>query len=57
MRDDDKSKKLDEQDKKRDKDMREAFKEADKTDSVGIAYFLAFFVGALLAILVSCSQS
>ena len=57
MKDEDKSKKLDEQDKKRNEDMKEAFKEADSTDSVGIAYFLAFFVGALLAVLVSCSQS
>ena len=55
MKDEDKSKKLDEQDKKRDDEAKEAFREADATDSVGIAYFLAFFVGALLSILVSCS--
>ena len=51
-----KSKRLDKEDEKRAEENRESFKEADDTESIGIAYFLAFFAGAIVSLLVSCSN-
>lgn len=56
MDNEEKAKKLDAEDEKRNKENKESFEEADGTESVGIAYFLAFFAGALISLLVSCSN-
>ena len=56
MYNEEKSKRLDKEDEKRAKENKESFEEADSTESIGIAYFLAFFTGALISLLVSCSN-